>query len=385
MKPLKNQFLLDPEVIFLNHGSFGATPVAVFNNYQKWQRKLEDQPVQFLGRDIHDLLRSSRQRLAAFLGADPSDLVFVPNATFAVNIIARSLELGPKDEIIIINHEYGACENVWLFLSRKKDLKIVRAEIPLPLPSEDFIIKEIWKRITNRTRLIFLSQINSPTAIRLPVEKICQQAREQGILVFIDGAHAPGQVDLDLKGIGADFYTGNCHKWMMAPKGSGFLHVRPENQLSIEPLVVSWGWGENSPFESDSRFLQVQEWWGTIDPAAYLSVPAAIEFQEDHMWDDVRELCRTLLSKTQARIEALTGMPSIYGHNPGNYIQLGTAELPPGCRPEKMQSWLYDQHKIEIPVIEWENRWLIRPSIQGYNTREELDTLVAAVGEYLER
>ncbi len=385
MKPLKTQFLLNPEVIFLNHGSFGATPVTVFNNYQKWQRKLEDQPVQFLGRDIHDLLRSSRQRLAAFLGADPSDLVFVPNATFAVNIIARSLDLGPGDEIIISNHEYGACENVWLFLSRKKDLKIVRAEIPLPLPSEDFIIKEIWKRITNRTRLIFLSQITSPTAVRLPVEKICRQAREEGILVFIDGAHAPGQVDLDLKGIGADFYTGNCHKWMMAPKGSGFLHVRPENQLSIEPLVVSWGWGENSPFESDSRFLQEQEWWGTIDPAAYLSVPAAIEFHEEHNWRMVREQCRGMLVEALGEIESLTGLPSIYGDNRDNFIQLGTAELPPGCRPEKMRSWLYDQHKIEIPVIEWENRWLIRPSIQGYNTREELDTLVAAVGEYLER
>ena len=191
MKPLKTRFLLDPEVIFLNHGSFGATPVAVFNDYQEWQRKLENQPVQYLDRDVHDLLRSSRQRLAAYLGADPSDLVFVPNATFAVNIIARSLDLGPGDEIIISNHEYGACENVWSFLSQKTEVNIVRVEIPLPLPSEEQITEIIGSRITDRTRLIFLSQITSPTAVRLPVEKICQKTREQGILVFIDGAHAP--------------------------------------------------------------------------------------------------------------------------------------------------------------------------------------------------
>ncbi len=346
MKPLKNHFLLDPEVIFLNHGSFGATPVTVFNNYQKWQHKLEDQPVQFLGRDIHDLLRSSRQRLAAFLGADPSDLVFVPNATFAVNIIACSLDLGPGDEIIISNHEYGACENVWLFSSQKKGMKIVRAEIPLPLPAEDFIIKEIWKRITDRTRLIFLSQITSPTAVRLPVEKICQKARELGILVFIDGTHAPGQMDLDLNEIGADFYTGNCHKWMMAPKSSGFLHVRPDNQLSIEPLVVSWGWGGNSPFESDSRFLQEQEWWGTIDPAAYLSVPAAIEFHEEHKWRAVKVQCRGMLAEVLGEIESLTGKPTIYGEHQSNYHQLGAAELPGDCQPEKLQGWLYGNNRI---------------------------------------
>jgi len=152
MKPLKNNFLLDPEVIFLNHGSFGATPVDVFNDYQKWQRKLENQPVKFLGRDIHDLLISSRQKLAAHLGADSSDLVFVPKATFAVNLIARSLDLSPGVEIIISNHEYGAFENVWSFLSQKRRLNIVRTEIPLPLPSEDENIEVIWKRITDRTR-----------------------------------------------------------------------------------------------------------------------------------------------------------------------------------------------------------------------------------------
>ena len=169
----------------------------------------------------------------------------------------------------------------------------------------------------------------------------------------------------------------------MAPKGSAFLHVFPELQELIKPLVVSWGWGEDCPYESDSRILVLLEWWDTKDPAAYLSVPAAIQFQEDHKWDDIRELCRSLLSETLARIETLTGMPSIYGHNKGNYIQFGAAELPLGCQPKKLQSWVDDQHRIEIPVIEWENRWFIRPSVQGYNTREELDKLGEVVEEYL--
>ena len=383
MNNLQSHFLLDPEVIFLNHGSFGATPKLVFDTYQDWQRQLETQPVKFLIKDFHDNLRSARHQLAASLGADSPNLVFVPNTTFGMNIIARSLNFQEGDEVLTSNHEYGACDNIWSFLNRKTGVKVVRQEIPLPLPSPEEIADRIWQGVTDHTRLISLSQITSPTAVHLPVEEICRKARDAGILTLIDGAHAPGQLDLNLEEIGADFYVGNCHKWLMAPKGSAFLHVCPGQQELIEPLVVSWGWGENCPYESDSRILELLEWWGTKDPAAYLSVPAAIQFQEDHNWDDVREVCRDMLSETLARIETLTGMPSIYGHNKGNFIQLGAAELPAGCQPEKLQSWLYEKYRIEIPVIDWENRWLIRPSVQGYNTREELDKLVEVLGEYI--
>jgi len=383
MNNLKSQFLLDPEVIFLNHGSFGATPKPVFEVYQGWQRKLESQPVEFLDRDIQRYFRSARQHLAAYLGANQNNLVFVPNATFGVNIIARSLAFQEGDEVLTSNHEYGACENVWSFMSQKTGVKVVRQKIPLPMLSPDEIVDLFWQGVTDHTRLIFLSQITSPTAIRLPIEKICKKARKSGILTLIDGAHAPGQLDLDLEKVGADFYTGNCHKWLMAPKGSAFLHVLPTHQDLVDPLVVSWGWGENCPYENDSQFLAALEWTGTIDPAAYLSVPAAIEFQEKNHWKDVREECRVLLIETLSRIEEMTGMPSIYGDNPDNVIQLGAAELPPGYQSDKMQSWLYQEHKIEIPVIDWEDRWFIRPSVQGYNTREELELLVEAVGEYL--
>lgn len=383
MISIKDQFLLDPEVIFLNHGSFGAVPQVVFEEYRRWQLELEKQPVKFLGREIFDHFRKARKRLGGYLGADPKDLVFIPNATFGVNLVARSLALEKDDEIIISNHEYGACENAWRFLADKWQAKLNIIKIPLPLPPADQIVNLVWDGITERTKLIFLSQITSPTAVRLPIEIICQKAGKDGILTFIDGAHAPGLVDLDLVGLGADLYTGNCHKWIMAPKGSAFLFARPEKQELLEPLVVSWGWGENSPFKGDTKFLQDQEWWGTKDPAAYLSVPAAIQFQEDNDWGIIREQCTEMLDASIAEIENLTGMPSIYNDKGQKSVQLGAAELPGDCQPGELQSWLYNEYKIEIPVIEWEGRWFIRLSVQAYNSTEDLNILLKAIKEYL--
>jgi len=382
MDSIKPLFLLAPDVTFLNHGSFGATPRPVFENYQDWQRRLENQPVLYLDRELQEHFRIARQKLASILKADPDNLVFVPNATFGVNVIARSLDFQPGDELLTSDHEYGACDNVWDFLSQKTELKVIRKKIPLPLPSKEEMIERIWDGVSERTRLIFLSQITSPTAIRLPVEEICQRAREAGILILVDGAHAPGQLDLDLNHLEADFYTGNCHKWLMAPKGSGFIHIRPEHQDLVEPLVISWGWGENCPFESDSKLQAMLEWWGTKDPAAYFSTTAAIEFQQEHHWDKVREECHKLLTGGLKRIENLTGLPSIYGQTENNYIQIGAAEWPRDWNPENLQSWLYNTHKIEIPVIPWEDRWLIRPSVQGYNSQEDLDRLIGALMEY---
>ncbi len=382
MNQLKPLFFLDPEVTFLNHGSFGATPRPVLENYQDWQRRLEKQPVLYLARENQDHFRTARKNLASYLKAKSDNLVFVPNATFGVNVIARSLDFQPGDEILTSNHEYGACDNIWDFLNQKIGLKVIRQEIPLPLPLKEEMIEMIWDGVSEKTRLIFLSQITSPTAITLPIEEICQRARDAGILTLIDGAHAPGQLDLDLDTLEADFYTGNCHKWLMAPKGSGFLHIHPEHQDLVEPLVVSWGWGTNCPFESDSRLQAILEWWGTKDPAAYFSTPAAIAFQQDHNWNQVRKECEGLLGEALKKIEALTGLPSIYGEVEDNFIQIGAAEWPSDWKPEKLQAWLYDTKKIEIPVIHWENRWLIRPSVQGYNTLEDLDLLTEALEAY---
>jgi len=382
MNTLKSLFLLDPEVTFLNHGSFGATPRPVLENYQEWQRRLEKQPVLYLVRENQEHFRTARKELASYLKTDSDNLVFVPNATFGVNVIARSLDFQPGDELLTSNHEYGACDNIWAFLSQKIGLKVVQQEIPMPLPSKEEMTETIWEGVSEKTRLIFLSQITSPTAIRLPVEEICQRARETGILILVDGAHAPGQLDLDLDNLGADFYTGNCHKWLMAPKGSAFLHIQPEHQDLVDPLVVSWGWGENCPYDNDSRLQAILEWWGTKDPAAYFSTPAAIEFQREYDWDQVRIECRKMLTVALRKIEELTGLPSIYGKDEGSFIQIGAAEWPANWKPESLQSWLYDTHKIEIPVIHWEDRWLIRASVQGYNGQEDLDLLVEALREY---
>lgn len=243
---LKSHFLLDPGVIFLNHGSFGAAPRPVFEAYQRWQLRLERQPVKFLARELLAELHSSRRVLGQFLGAGEDNLVFIPNATYGVNLVARSLGLKPGEEILTTDHEYGACDNIWKFIAKKTGARIVRRQIPLPVSSSSEIVEQLWKGVTPRTRLIFLSHITSPTALRMPVRAICARARKAGILTLIDGAHAPGQIPLNLSRLGADFYTGNCHKWLLAPKGSAFLHVQPERQQLIEPLIVSWGWGRTA-------------------------------------------------------------------------------------------------------------------------------------------
>jgi isopenicillin-N epimerase len=351
-------------------------------NYQEWQRRLERQPVKFLIREIGEHFRDARSELGAALGANPDHLVYIPNATFGVNVVARSIEFNPGDEVLTTNHEYGACQNIWEFLASEKGLRIVLQDIPLPLPPKEEIVEIIWSGVSERTRLIFLSQITSPTAVRLPVEEICQLAGAAGIPVLVDGAHAPGQLDLALDELGADFYTGNCHKWLMAPKGSGFLHVRPDRLKVIKPLVVSWGWGENCPYESDSRLQALLEWSETKDPAAYLATPAAINFQAENNWDNIRNQCRALLANVLEKIESLTGLPSIYGEGGLNTVQFGAAEWPGAWKAEELQQWLYKQHQIEIPIIEWNDRWLIRPSVQGYNEAWEMERLVEALGEY---
>jgi len=383
MDDLRAQFLLDPEVVFLNHGSFGAAPRPVFETYQRWQRRLEQQPVRFLGRDLLDHLRPARQQLAALVGVEARDLVLIPNATFGVNVIARSLDFQPGDEVLTCDHEYGACRNVWSFLEEKTGLNVVEQSLPLPLPPEEEILEKLWNGVSPRTRLIFLSQITSPTAVHLPVKAVCARAREEGILTLIDGAHAPGQVELDLAEIGAAFYTGNCHKWLLAPKGTAFLYVRPNRQLPVEPLVVSWGWGENRTYESGSRLVNLLEWQGTRDPSAALTVPAALAFQEQHGWEVIRENCRGLLTEYLPKFHTLTGKPSLYGTESGLFRQMAAVELPPLEDPADYQAHLYRERRIEIPVIVWHGRHLLRISVQGYNQASDLETLLEALDSSL--
>ena len=378
MLSLKEYFLLEPSIIFLNHGSYGAAPRPVFEAYQAWQRRLEQQPVLFLGREFNGFMQEARRALGEYLNTPADHLVYIPNATHGLNIVARSLALKPGEEILTSDHEYGACDYTWEVVCEKTGTKYIHQPIALPVQTEDEILEQFWQGATPRTRVIYLSHITSSTALRLPVERICQRAREAGILSIIDAAHAPGQIRVDLLQLGADIVFGNCHKWMMAPKGSAFLYARPEIQNLIEPLVVSWGYHATPDIATGSAFVDFLQWTGTRDPSAFLAVPEAIRFMEEHHWDEVRGECHNLLRQAIERICELTSMLPLYPLDSDLYSQMGIAPLPRSdlvtlkCR-------LYDEFHIEVPLTECQDRQFIRISIQGYNSQADVDALLHAL------
>jgi len=382
MNELKEQFLLDPQVIFLNHGSFGATPRPVFAAYQEWQRRLEHQPVHFITNELPGHFADARRVIGQYINADPEDVVYVPNATYALNVIARSLQLYPNDEVLTSNHEYGACNNVWQFLSQKRGFSYKQQPISFPVVSQEAFINELWQGVTGLTKVIFLSHITSATATRFPVKEICRLARENGILTVLDGAHAPGQIPVDMEDIGADFYFGNAHKWMNSPKGAAFLYTRKDNQHLIEPLVVGWGWGEGRTFTFGSDYIDYLQWTGTNDVSAYLSVPTAIQFQVENNWAEVRQQCHRMLASTIKRLNVLTGLPSCYSTD-NCFQQMAVCHLPPINEISKLKERLYSNYRIEIPCYDWQGEQYIRISVQGYNNQADLDALVHALGELL--
>jgi isopenicillin-N epimerase len=377
---LAGQFLLEPDVAFLNHGSFGACPRPVFDTYHRWQRELEAQPVEFLGRRLRPLLAEARARLAAYVGAGADDLVFVPNATFGINIVARSLALGPGDEVLATDHEYGAADKTWRFLCHERGASYINQPIALPVTTPAAMVEQLWAGVTERTKVIFLSHITSPTALRFPVAEVCRRARAAGIMTVVDGAHAPGQVELDLGAIGADFYAGNCHKWLCAPKGAGFLHARPERQALLQPLIVSWGWEAARP--GPSSFLDYYEWTGTTDPSAFLSVPAAIDFQTQHNWPAVRAACHQLLLDASSWIAELTGLPHSSPDSADWWVQMRTLPLPP-YDTEQVKVRLWDEFRVEVPLGEWGGQQSVRVSIQAYNTPADIDRLLEGLKHVL--
>jgi len=386
----RDLFLLDPDVIFLNHGSFGACPRPVLEIFQEWQRELERQPVEFLGRRFKGLLRDAREALAAYVGADPDNLVYVTNATTGLNVIARSLPLAAGDEVLATDHEYGAVDRTWQFVCAQRGARYVRAPVPVPLTAPQEIVEAIWRQVTPRTRVLTTSHITSPTALIFPIAEMVRRARERGILTVIDGAHAPGQIPLSLRDLGVDFYVANCHKWMCAPKGSAFLYARPEVQALLRPLIVSWGW----PLQGDggmavslwpddpSPFLREQEWQGTRDIAAFLATPAAIRFLQSPEWAKVPEVCHALAREARAAVAALAGLAPLSPDGPEWYAQMVSLPLPVTDGPSAQRAF-YDQRKIEVPIVTWNDHRLLRISVQGYNTPEDIAALVAALRDLL--
>jgi len=345
---VRDLFLLDPEVTFLNHGSFGATPRAVFERYQAWQRELEREPVDFIARRLWPLLANARAELGAFVCARADDLTFVQNATTGVNVAARALRLEPGDEVLSTNLEYGACVLTWQRLCT-----FVQADVD-----------ELFEHVTARTKAVFVSHITSETALLLPVEEIVAHARSLGLATIVDGAHAVAQVDLDLDALGADFYAGNCHKWLCAPKGAGFLHVRPEWQERVDGAITSWG------YEEPATFISRTERQGTRDSSAYLTVPAAIAFAREH---DVRERCVALAREARRDLCELLGTEPIAPES--MVLQMASVRLP---EPDTdLNRRLFDEHRIEIPVSN--DGTLLRLSIAAYNDRADVDRLLEAL------
>ena len=370
---LRRDFLLDPEVAFLNHGSFGACPRPVFESYQAHQRDLELEPIDFLDRRLPALLASARTELARYLNAPPSDLAFVINATTGVNLAARSLDLRPGDEVLTTDLEYGACDLAWEWLVARTGAVYVRAPIPLPLESPAALVEALFARATERTRVVYVSHITSSTALVLPVDEIVARANELGLVTIVDGAHAPAYVPVDVEALGADFYAGNTHKWLIAPKGAGFLHARPEHQERVDAAIVSWGYAEGRDFQER---IEMQ---GTRDPAAWLAVPDAIRYQAERDWDAGRERCRALTRAARAELCDLLGTEALA---PEEMLgQMASIRLPrsdPGLRDR-----LFVNHRVEIPVTR-PDRDLLRISVAAYTTRDDIDRLLVALARELD-
>jgi isopenicillin-N epimerase len=388
---LASLFLLDPEVTFLNHGSYGACPRPVFAAYQAWQLKLEHRPVAFLDptRGLSGWMRDGRVAMAGEIGTDPDNIVGLTNATEGLNIVAQSLHLEPGDEILTTDHEYAALNKTWAYVARRTGAQVVPVTIPLPLSDTRSFTDALLAGITPRTKVLFLSHITSATALVFPIGPIVAEARARGIITVIDGAHTPGHIPLNLTTLGADYYAGNCHKWLMAPKGSAFLYVRPELQSGINPLVISHGWtpdaadpGTKGVF-GNTPFIDSLEMQGTRDPSAWLTVPDAIAFRKQHEWGQVAARCRDLAQETAVRVAALTRLPALC--SPRFCAPQMVAMPVPTCDPMELKLALLNGYGIEIPCYTWRELTIVRVSVQGYNTARHMDHLVNALATVLPR
>lgn len=375
-RQIKEQFLLNPDVTFLNFGSFGATPKPVFERYQAFQLELERDPVQFITNKGLQYLKQSRLALSQFIKCDADDLVMVTNPSYAVNTIAKSLQLSAEDEILTTDLEYGACDRAWRFVCDATGAKYICQPISLPIVDKESFVDQLFAGVSNKTKLIFMSHITSTTALILPVKEVATRAKSMGIDVFIDGAHVPGQIDLNLNDLNVAYYTGACHKWMMTPKGSSFMYVKRELQEQIFPLVVSWGY--KAIFPSTSKYQDWHTMNGTRDYTAFLCLPDAIDFMKKYHWSEVSQTCRAMVKAnavTFANILECEVLAPLTDEFIGQMlaVPIQTKE------PELLYRKLVDEYRIEIPIMRHANRVFIRYSINGFNSQADLDTLFDAL------
>ncbi len=380
---------LDPRVTFLNHGSFGSCPREVLAFQRTIRDRLERQPIQFFVRDLEGLLDAARAALAGFVGAKPDDLAFVPNATSGVNTVLRSLRFKTGDELLVTNQEYNACRNALNFVAARNRARIVVAEVPFPLASADEVVESVLGRVTAKTRLALLDHVTSQTALVLPIQRLVHELAARGVETLVDGAHAPGMVPLNLDSLGAAYYTGNCHKWLCAPKGAAFLHVRRDLQAAIRPLTISHG--ANSPRTDRSRFQIEFGWTGTDDPSPFLAVPKAIEFMGGRLpggWPAVMRHNRQLALKARQVLCRALDLPApcpdeMIGALAAFPLPDSTNTTPPKSPLylDPLQDQLLGRHGIEVPVIPWPAapKRLLRISAQLYNHLPQYERLAAAL------
>jgi isopenicillin-N epimerase len=377
---LKSQFLLNPEITFLNFGSFGACPKPIFEDYQKWQLELEAEPVRFIAVNGLKYLKESREALAKYINCNADDLVYTTNPSYAINIIAKSLKLNAGDEVLSTNLEYGALDRTWNYYCKKAGAKYVRQPITLPLVSKEKFIEDFFKGLTQKTKAIFISQITSTTALIFPVKEICEMAKAKGLLTIVDGAHVPGHIALDLSKLEADIYTGACHKWMCAPKGCAFLYVKKEFQNLFDPLIISWGY--ESMYPSSSQFLDYHQMQGTRDFSAFLTIPKTIEFLKENNWEKVAEDCRQLSQSNYLRFCRLLNAQPLCPVTDEFLGQMCSIQIKTSA-PEKLHTLLFEKYKIEIPVMKQDEHVFLRYSINAFNEQKDLDNLYDALKEII--
>jgi isopenicillin-N epimerase len=391
-----NFWQIDPSVTFLNHGSFGACPNAVLETQQRLRSQLEQEPVRFFVREWEGLLDNARSKLAAFVGADAQDLVFVPNATTGVNSVLRSLTFNPGDELLTTNHEYNACRNALDFVASRTGAKVVVAKIPFPLDSPQQVVEAVIKQVSPRTKLALLDHVTSQTGFIFPIKQLVHELQSLSIDTLVDGAHVPGMLPLDISEINPAYYTGNCHKWLCAPKGAAFLYVRQDKQPEIRPLTISHG--ANSPRTDKSRFHLEFDWVGSDDPTAYLCIPKAIEFMGSLLgggWTELMQRNHQLALKAR---ELLSQALCVSLPCPDEMIgSMAVVPLPEALR--KRNSWsihnkvfdwslhndLFDKFGIEVPIMPCPEKpdLLVRISAQIYNTVKQYEYLARALMELM--
>lgn len=388
---MKNHWLLDPDITFLNHGSFGATPRAVLAKQDEYRTRMEREPVRFLVRELEPLLDDARAALAAFVGADPSGIAFVPNATAGVNAVVRSLDLDKHDELLVTTHEYNASRNALEFAAQLAGARVVTVDIPFPIATANEICDRVLEKVTDRTRLLLVDHVTSQTALVFPVKRLIDDMDRRGIDTLVDGAHAPGMLPLDLRSLGAAYYTGNLHKWVCAPKGAAFLYARENRRAALRPIAISHG--ADSTRTDRSRFHLEFDWTGTFDPTAWLCIPEALRFIAslvDGGWLEVMRRNHKLALRGRDIIaKALDIAPPAPDEMLGSMATLplpdGSADEAPSLYGDPLQDALLDQFRIEVPIVPWPvpPKRLVRISAQLYNEEKEYEYLGEALRKLL--